>query len=139
MCFNGHTILVAHFPEPNTFKLYMVLRAGEAARMDQDDFKRPKWISNPPRWHQDYLLTQSRTPACTQGQTISDHVLLEVSQGAAISEIRAEVRELAGDVQQIKEMLSELSQRMRTMQIRMLMLKNGMFTLSPSPQRIFLE
>lgn len=105
----------------------MVLRAREAARMDQDDFKRPKRISNPPRWHQDYLLTQSRRPACTQGQTTSDHVLLEVSPRAAISETRAEVRDLAEDVQQIKEMLSELSQRMRTIQIRS---RNSSFSIS---------
>jgi len=104
----------------------MVLRAGEAARMEQNDSTRPKRISNPPRWHRDYLI-QSRKPSCPQGQTTSDSVLLEVSQGAAIAETRAEVRDLACDVQQIKGMLSELSQSMRTMQIRS---QNSSFSIS---------
>lgn len=97
----------------------MVLRAGEAARMEKDDdSRRPKRVSKPPRWHQDYLLSQPSILVCTQGQITSEHVPLELSQGAAISETQAEVRGLAEDVQQIKGMLSELNQTMRTMHIR---------------------
>ncbi len=89
--------------------------------MDTDDEPaRPKRILKPPRWHQDYLLTQPRSSidsVCIQGQT-SDQASQEISQGAVIAKTQDEVRVLAEDIQQIKGMLSELSQTMRAISTR---------------------
>ncbi len=89
--------------------------------MDEDDEPaRPKRILKPPRWHQDYLVTQPKSSidsVCIQGQT-SDQASQEISQGAVIAKTQDEVRALAEDIQQIKGMLSELSHTMRIISTR---------------------
>lgn len=107
--------------------------------MDKDDeLARPKRILKPPRWHQDYLLTQPRLftdSICTQGQT-SDQVSQEITQGAAIAKTLDEVRVLAEDIQQIKGMLSELSQTMRAISTRS---RSSSFSTSSAKHLLLLE